>query len=139
MRTSTTTTINRNHHVHHHRNNNISRKADAQRSAWAELLVGADKLAARSAGSSQVAFAFQEGMLVRAYRDGAWVLLDEINLASAETLQRLSGLLEGQGASLRLVERGDSRPLQRHPAFRVFATMNPPTDAGKKDLPAALR
>ena len=40
------------------------------------------------------AFSFVEGVLVRAIREGKWVLLDEINLASAETLQRLSGLLE---------------------------------------------
>lgn len=40
------------------------------------------------------AFAFVEGVLVKAIREGKWVLLDEINLASAETLQRLSGLLE---------------------------------------------
>lgn len=31
---------------------------------------------------------------MKAIREGKWVLLDEINLASAETLQRLSGLLE---------------------------------------------
>lgn len=40
------------------------------------------------------AFSFVEGVLVKALREGKWVLLDEINLASAETLQRLSGLLE---------------------------------------------
>lgn len=40
------------------------------------------------------AFSFVEGVLVKAIREGKWVLLDEINLASAETLQRLSGLLE---------------------------------------------
>lgn len=40
------------------------------------------------------AFSFVEGVLVKAIREGGWVLLDEINLASAETLQRLSGLLE---------------------------------------------
>ena len=86
-----------------------------------------------------VAFAFQEGQLVRAVREGHWLLLDEVNLASAETLQRLSGLLEGHEGTLRVMERGDAAPLQRHPNFRLFATMNPPTDAGKKDLPASLR
>lgn len=30
------------------------------------------------------AFAFREGALVRALRDGDWVLLDEINLAPSE-------------------------------------------------------
>ena len=61
--------------------------------------------------------------------------LAQVNLASAETLQRLSGLLEGHEGTLRVIERGDRAPLRRHPNFKLFATMNPPTDAGKKDLP----
>jgi midasin len=35
------------------------------------------------------AFSFVEGSLVKAVRNGSWVLLDEINLASAETLESL--------------------------------------------------
>lgn len=42
----------------------------------------------------------------------------------------MSGLLEG--GSLTLNERGDVDPIPRHPNFRVFACMNPPTDIGKK-------
>lgn len=30
-------------------------------------------------------------------------------------------------------------PVVRHKDFRLFAAMNPPTDASKKDLPPALR
>ena len=48
----------------------------------------------RLAVEGSFAFSFVEGVLVKAIREGKWVLLDEINLASAETLQRLSGLLE---------------------------------------------
>lgn len=48
----------------------------------------------RMAVEGSFAFSFVEGVLVKAIREGGWVLLDEINLASAETLQRLSGLLE---------------------------------------------
>jgi hypothetical protein len=40
-----------------------------------------------ASGAPPMLFAFQEGMLVRAVREGHWLLLDEINLASAETLQ----------------------------------------------------
>lgn len=36
-------------------------------------------------------FAFIEGSLVKAVQEGSWVLLDEINLANAETLECLSG------------------------------------------------
>lgn len=66
-------------------------------------------------------------------------MLDEINLASAETLECLSGLLDGSAGSLYLLERGDQEPIKRHPDFRLFACMNPATDIGKKDLPAGLR
>lgn len=70
---------------------------------------------------------------------GDWVLLDEINLATAETLECLSGLLENQQGSLYLLERGDREPVKRHPDFRLFAAMNPATDVGKKMLPPGLR
>ena len=92
--------------------------------------------------SHPFAFAFVEGMLIQAARKGEWVLLDEVNLAPPDTLQRLSGLLDaaalGDGG-LCLTERGDVETLSIHPNFRLFAAMNPPTDVGKKDLPGALR
>lgn len=70
---------------------------------------------------------------------GHWVLLDEINLASAETLQCLSSLLEGGHGTLSLLERGDTVGITRHPQFRLMAAMNPATDVGKKDLPPGIR
>ncbi|XP_076077814.1 midasin-like isoform X3 [Mytilus galloprovincialis] len=86
-----------------------------------------------------LAFAFIEGTLVKALRNGDWVLLDEINLAAAETLECLSGLLESQAGSLVLTERGDMEPVVRHKNFQLFACMNPATDVGKKDLPIGIR
>lgn len=67
------------------------------------------------------------------------VLLDEINLASSETLQRLCGLLDDSHGSITLTEKGDAEAVNRHPDFRLFAAMNPATDAGKKDLPSSIR
>lgn len=84
-------------------------------------------------------FSFLEGALVKAVRSGDWILLDEINLASTETLECLSGLLQDAEGSLLLTEKGDAKPIQRHPNFRVFACMNPATDVGKRDLPPGLR
>jgi midasin len=75
----------------------------------------------------------------QAVRQGWWLLLDEVNLASQETLQRLSGLLEDQRGTVSLTERGDVEAVARHPDFRLFAAMNPPTDVGKKDLAPSLR
>mgnify|MGYP003640315372 CR=1 FL=1 len=83
------------------------------------------------------AFSFVEGSLVKAVRQGKWVLLDEINLASPETLESISGLLDG--GSICLTERGDVNGIPRHPDFRLFACMNPATDVGKKDLAPGLR
>lgn len=83
-------------------------------------------------------FKFEEGSLVRAWREGHWILLDEVNLATTEVLERVSSVL-GNSASLFVTERGDTLAIPRHPNFRVFANMNPPTDVGKKDLPPALR
>ncbi|XP_070579649.1 LOW QUALITY PROTEIN: midasin-like [Ptychodera flava] len=88
---------------------------------------------------SALAFSFIEGTLVKALRRGDWVLLDEINLATAETLECLGGLLESKSGSVVLLERGDTEPIMRHEDFRLFACMNPATDVGKKDLPAGIR
>ena len=111
----------------------------------------------RLLSESPLAFRWAPGELVRALREGEWVLLDEINLAPAETLQRLAGLLDGADGTLTLPERvegggdddedaggeGASRStgirVKRHPNFRIFAAMNPASDVGKRDLPPALR
>ena len=81
---------------------------------------------------SSFAFAFVEGALVKALQKGTWILLDEINLASAETLQRLSSILDNPDGTLSLTEKGDVDVLRRHPNFRIFAAMNPATDVGKR-------
>lgn len=86
-----------------------------------------------------VLFAFVEGTLAQAVKKGEWILLDEINLAAAETLECLCGLLEGSTGSLVLLDRGDTEPLIRHPDFRLFACMNPATDVGKRNLPPGIR
>ncbi|KAL4245562.1 Midasin [Abortiporus biennis] len=90
-------------------------------------------------GNGKFAFGFVEGPLVKALRTGHWILLDEVNLASAETLECISGLLHGPTASITLTEQGSLEPVKRHPDFRLFACMNPATDVGKKDLPPNIR
>lgn len=106
---------------------------------WEKLLTKLSKLESQVKTQFSLAFAFIEGSLIKALRNGYWVLLDEINLANAETLECLSGLLEGSCGSLSLIERGDSEEIQRHPDFTLFACMNPATDVGKKELPVGLR
>ncbi|KAJ1981391.1 AAA ATPase midasin, partial [Dimargaris xerosporica] len=87
----------------------------------------------------QLLFSFVEGTLVTALQQGHWILLDEMNLASSDTLESLSDLLQSIQGSVLLTERGDQTPVHRHPNFRVFACMNPATDVGKRDLPPGLR
>lgn len=53
-----------------------------------------------------------QGTLVKALKQGDWILLDEINLASAELLECLSGLLESTSGSVLLTERGSVLKLQ---------------------------
>ncbi|KAG9127474.1 hypothetical protein FRC07_013283 [Ceratobasidium sp. 392] len=90
-------------------------------------------------GQSKFVFSFVEGPLVTALRNGHWVLLDEVNLASAETLECIASILQGPHGSVTLTEAGHLEPIPRHPDFRLFACMNPATDAGKRDLPPNIR
>jgi midasin len=95
-----------------------------------------------SNGSEAFAFSFLEGNIVKAVRNGDWVLLDEINLASSDTLEALTDLLGGGpdgNPSILLTETGNVERVVAHPNFRVFAAMNPATDVGKKDLPPGIR
>ena len=93
-------------------------------------------------GSKAFAFSFIEGNIVKAVRNGDWVLLDEINLASSDTLESLTDLLSEEsegGPSLLLSESGRSERIRAHKNFRIFGAMNPATDIGKRELPACLR
>ncbi|XP_062201313.1 midasin-like isoform X2 [Phragmites australis] len=86
-----------------------------------------------------MSFQFVEGAFVSALRNGHWILLDEVNLAPPETLQRIGAVLDGERGTLCLAERGDVDYVERHPCFRMFACMNPATDAGKRELPYTFR
>ncbi|KAG9586109.1 midasin, partial [Aureobasidium melanogenum] len=55
-----------------------------------------------AAGQESFAFAFVEGNIVKAVRNGDWVLLDEINLASPDTLEALADLFDVSSPSLML-------------------------------------
>lgn len=85
-------------------------------------------------------FDFVEGSLIKAVRNGDWVLLDEVNLASADTLENIADLLsEVESRSILLSEKGEAESIVAHKDFRIFACMNPATDVGKRDLPSGIR
>lgn len=105
---------------------------------WLTLKTKLQKLHSQLSRAINISFAFIPGSLVKCLENGDWLLLDEINLASAETLECLSTILEPNG-SIVLLEKGDFKPVQRHSDFRIFSCMNPNTDIGKKDLPVGIR
>lgn len=105
---------------------------------WKQLEIKLKKLNTQLSKSINISFAFLAGSLVNCIKNGNWVLLDEINLASAETLECLSTILEPNG-SIVLLEKGDFVPIKRNPDFRIFACMNPSTDVGKKELAIGIR
>lgn len=81
-----------------------------------------------------------DGVVTRAMQQGAWLILDEVNLAEPQVLERLNPVLE-RNARLLLSER-DGRLIagdQVHPEFRVFATMNPAEYSGRSVLSPAWR
>jgi len=95
-----------------------------------------------SSGSQGFAFSFVEGNIIKAARSGDWVLLDEINLASPDTLESLADLFSNgvdSSPSILLTETGETERIHAHKGFRIFGAMNPATDIGKRDLPLSLR
>lgn len=109
---------------------------------WRELEIKIKDFEMQSSSlENSFVFNFVEGSLVRAVRNGEWLLLDEINLASPDTLESISDLLAESldQRSILLTERGDVESIKAHPDFRIFGCMNPSTDVGKKDLPLSIR
>ncbi|XP_031091675.1 midasin [Ipomoea triloba] len=106
---------------------------------WENFSIKLEKARAQTSASAGMIFSFVEGAFVTALKNGDWILLDEVNLAPPETLQRVIGVLEEENGSLCLTEKGDVNCIDRNSSFRIFACMNPATDAGKRDLPFSLR
>ncbi|EMC99014.1 hypothetical protein BAUCODRAFT_154694 [Baudoinia panamericana UAMH 10762] len=118
----------------------LDSKQTIDRARWRSFSAKVEDLEKRlSAGSEAFAFSFVEGNIVKAVRNGDWVLLDEINLATPDTLESIVDLFSPVTPSLLLTEAGNIERIEAHPDFRVFAAMNPATDIGKKDLPPGIR
>ena len=87
-------------------------------------------------------FEWADGALVEAMRTGGAFLVDEISLAEDSVLERLNSVLEPEH-SLLLAEKpltgADLEVVHALPTFRLFATMNPGGDFGKRELSPALR
>lgn len=92
-------------------------------------------------------FEWVDGPVAEAMKSGHMLLLDELSLAEDAVLERLNSVLEPT-RTLVLAEKGedvgldseeDTRFISGHDNFRIFATMNPGGDYGKRELSPALR
>ncbi len=94
-------------------------------------------------GAHKPAWVFAEGYIPKALREGWWVILDEINLAEAQVLERLNPVLEMPPTLVltehdgRVFGNGGDTPVSEK--FRIFGTMNPSEYAGRATLSPAFR
>ena len=79
---------------------------------------------------------FMEGVLLQAMRNGSWLILDELNLARSEILESLNRLLD-DNKELFIAELQTT--IKPHENFRIFATQNPSSYGGRKELSKAFR
>eukprot|EP00979_Chaetoceros_neogracilis_P011124 scaffold2695_cov256-Chaetoceros_neogracile.AAC.6 len=86
-----------------------------------------------SAGGS---FKWCDGALLKAIKNGDWVLLDELNLASQSVLEGLNSILDHR-ASVYIPELDQT--FDCPPTFRIFAAQNPLAQGGgRKGLPKSF-
>jgi MoxR-like ATPase len=78
-----------------------------------------------------------DGPIVKAMRKGEVLLLDEVNLARPAVLERLNSLFDDDGNIVLTEHRNEV--VQKHDNFRIFATMNPASYAGRAPLSEAMR
>ncbi|CAF4262361.1 unnamed protein product, partial [Rotaria sp. Silwood2] len=76
---------------------------------------------------NEIGFEFVESEFIKAIREGSWVLLDNINSAPPDVLERLNSLTE-EKPMLSLYEKSDGNVLSKgagiHEDFRLFSTAN---------------
>jgi len=86
---------------------------------------------------------WKDGKIPTAMKEGRWIVLDEVNLAETQILERLNPVL-GRFPSLVITEHngetisegGDD---ELHPDFRIFATGNPAEHQGRNILSPAYK
>ncbi|MQL83108.1 hypothetical protein Taro_015594 [Colocasia esculenta] len=88
------------------------------------------------AGNNGMEFAWSDGILLQALKNGSWVLLDELNLAPQSVLEGLNAILDHR-AEVHIPELGAT--FKCPSSFRVFACQNPMNQGGgRKGLPKSF-
>src|SRR5690242_139816 len=87
-------------------------------------------------GGAAGTFAWRDAPFLKAMKNGDWVLLDEMNLASQSVLEGLNAVLDHRG-EVYISELDQT--FHKHQDFRVFAAQNPHHQGGgRKGLPASF-
>lgn len=76
-----------------------------QDKSWIKIKENLQKLIRSLQEDNKMSFYFLTGNLIKAMKRGDWVLIDEINLATNELLQKILPAVEG--SPLLFFERGD--------------------------------
>jgi MoxR-like ATPase len=98
-------------------------------------LMGSD-LPMQNSTASGASFEWCDGVLLTAIKEGSWVLLDELNLASQSVLEGLNSCLDHR-AEVFIPELGQTFACPA--SFRVFAAQNPLAQGGgRKGLPRSF-
>ena len=101
---------------------------DSVRNRLTKLIARSNQAISNGSSNSGGCFEWMDSLLVKALRQGHWLLVDNVNLCSSSVLDRLNGLLE-PGGVLSLSERGviDGQipVVAPHPQFRLFLALDP--------------
>ena len=86
---------------------------------------------------------WQNGIVPEAMTRGQWVILDELNLAEPQILERLNSVIE-KNPSITLSENGGTKigpggQSRIDPRFRIFGTMNPAEYTGRAAMSPAFK
>lgn len=81
-------------------------------------------------------FSWKDGLLLKALKEGAWIIFDELNLANQTILEGLNSILDHRGE----VFLPDlNQTIVKSDGFRFFGTQNPAkTTKNRKGLPASF-
>ena len=98
---------------------------------------GTDEIVGRWLASPKEGTFCVDGLLIRAMKEGAIVVLDELNMALPEILSKLHALLDDD--KFVVITEKDGEMVRPHKNFRLFATMNPSGDyMGTKEMNMAF-
>lgn len=77
-------------------------------------------------------FIWQDGIILKAVKEGKWLVLEEINLASSDVIEILNDYLTT--GKFFYSENGQQKEIIPHPDFRLFATANPESYSQRQRL-----